>query len=158
MKEARKRSERTQDLYERLERESAEAKRRKREGEGGGGGSGSGGGAASGGGDAGEVEAWCDAAPVPITAVAAEYPGGVSASTIEATPGHAFAAEVGADEGSDAGGAAAPATSDGRGGAARGDGEAALPAGWVQGTDPTSGFAYFWHEPSGRTQWERPDA
>lgn len=31
-----------------------------------------------------------------------------------------------------------------------------LPTGWVSGVDPASGFVYFYHVPTGKSQWERP--
>ena len=45
------------------------------------------------------------------------------------------------------------------GGGAAGTGgkqPAALPPGWTQGKDQTSGKAYYIHQPTGRTQWNKP--
>ena len=33
-----------------------------------------------------------------------------------------------------------------------------LPPGWVQGTDPSTGAAYYYNAAMGRTQWETPTA
>ena len=82
-----------------------------------------------------EVTAWMDAPERPLegSMVAAEYPGGDPAYCAQAGADAAAAEEAGAE------GGAQP-----------------LLAGWQSGIDPTYGATYFYHEESGRTQWQLP--
>ena len=86
--------------------------------------------------EASAAAAWADAEEVAVTAVTAEYPGGLKAD--------GRAAEHAAEHGGES------ERTDTTGGDE-------LPEGWAFAIDPTYQTAYYFHEASGRTQWERPE-
>jgi len=77
------------------------------------------------------------------------HTGGDGESTAAESPHHASAAAGdGLAESTSAGGESTADTGEG--------GHDELPEGWVSGADPDSGYTYFYHTPSARSQWERP--
>lgn len=133
MKEARERGNATQALYERLERERHVASTAS---------SSSALGTSALGKRARDnttapvissLSAWHDGGDEPINAVAAAYPG---AEAEDATAGEPAGSEEHATQ--------PPPL------------EAMLPGGWRTGVDPTYHCTYYYHEASGRTQWEHP--
>mmetsp|Transcript_12879 Transcript_12879/g.29664 ORF Transcript_12879/g.29664 Transcript_12879/m.29664 type:complete len:398 (-) Transcript_12879:228-1421(-) len=79
------------------------------------------------------INAWVETPPRPMSAVTSEYPGASIEDVICSAGG----------EGCD--------------GITNADTEL-LPHGWVRGIDPTSGYCYFYHTATCKSQWERPDA
>ena len=158
--EARERREAVGSLYARFEQRERGA---------GSGGAGSGGGGGGGGGSgkrpraqeqevpahskaqatagSGEWAAWMEAeTPTPINAVTDEYPGGLLAQS--AAPSQGRAAEIAAAVASSA--AAAPTAVDSQADLPQ------LPDGWCAGVDPNSGYRYFYHIATGKSQWHLP--
>ena len=92
--------------------------------------------------------AWAEEPEVPISSVAALYPNGDGAGY-----GQQHASEQAAQQAD----AEAPATTQPDSGGQEST-QPGLPEGWVSGTDPASQFTYYYHMPSGKSQWELPSA